>query len=319
MLQAPDGCDLTASLMEGITSESGRYHDALYACITVILLVFVTSTITNNVSQVDKLWSIVPFVYTWIAVCDTRTFVMAILATIWGVRLTYNFSRRGGYTWPPWEGEEDYRWEQIRKGHYVKILQNPFVWNAFNLIFISTYQNILLLLIATPSFVAYTMATSPLCVQDAAPPLNTMDYVAAALVLFFIAVESIADNQQYTFQTEKYRQINAGLELHGEYKDGFCQSGLFSVVRKPNYGAEQAIWISFYLFSVSASGKFFNWTMVGWVLLVLLFQGSGALTEKLTIMKYTEYAKYQKAVPLYVPRFYRISRRREGYSEITQD
>ena len=72
-------------------------------------------------------------------------------------------------------------------------------------------------------------------------------------------------------QCENNRQINAGLELHGDYKDGFCQSELFSVVRKPNYGAEQAIWISFYFFSVSAFGKFFNWTMVSWVLLVLLF------------------------------------------------
>ncbi len=201
---------------------------------------------------------------------------MAILASVWGVRLTYNFSRRGGYSWPVWEGEEDYRWEQIRKGHYLKILQNQFVWNLFNLVFISVYQNFLLLLITTPSFVAYTMATNQSCVdEEGGAPLKILDYFAIALVLFFIVVESIADNQQYAFQTEKYRQINAGLELQGEYKDGFCQSGLFSVVRKPNYAAEQAIWISFYLFSVSASGRIFNWSMTGWVLLVLLFQGSG--------------------------------------------
>ena len=24
-------------------------------------------------------------------------------------RLTYNFNRRGGYSWPPWKGDEDYR------------------------------------------------------------------------------------------------------------------------------------------------------------------------------------------------------------------
>jgi hypothetical protein len=34
---------------------------------------------------------------------------MAAVAAVWGLRLTYNFYRRGGYAWPPWTGEEDYR------------------------------------------------------------------------------------------------------------------------------------------------------------------------------------------------------------------
>jgi steroid 5-alpha reductase family enzyme len=201
---------------------------------------------------------------------------MACLATVWGVRLTYNFHRRGGYAWPPWTGEEDYRWEQLRLGHYLKILQNPVAWSLFNLTFISFYQNLLLLLIVTPSFVCYTIATDPACVGNAAP-LNLIDVLATILFMFFVVVESIADNQQLTFQTEKYRQINAGQELKGEYKDGFCQSGLYSILRKPNYAAEQSIWISFYIFSIAATGgkTLFNWSISGLILLVLLFQGSG--------------------------------------------
>lgn len=275
--------------------------------------VFVISTITNNVSQVDKLWSIIPFVYTWIPVCDERTFLMATVATIWGLRLTYNFSRRGGYSWPPWKGEEDYRWEQIRKGHYLNILQNPWMWMIFNLVFISFYQNILLLLIATPSLVAYTMATNPSC-ADYASPFNGIDWIIAGLILFFVIIETLADNQQYAFQTEKYRRINSGIELEGEYKDGFCQSGLFAILRKPNYAAEQCIWISFYLFSVNATGGklWLNWTMFGWVLLVLLFQGSGVFTEKLSIMKHPAYAEYQKRVPLYVPNFISLCKKTIG-------
>lgn len=243
------------------------------------------------------------------AVCDERTFLMATVATIWGLRLTYNFARRGGYSFPPWKGEEDYRWEQIRQGHYLKILQNPLVWTVFNFVFISFYQNVLLLLIASPSLVAYTMATNRACSENGVP-INILDFVSAGLVIFFIIVETLADNQQYTFQTEKYRQINAGEELKGEYKDGFCQSGLFSIVRKPNYAAEQSIWISFYLFSISATqGNLFNWTMIGCVLLVLLFQGSGQLTEKLSIMKHPSYTEYQKRVPLYVPNMFSMFRK----------
>ena len=201
---------------------------------------------------------------------------MAFVATTWGVRLTWNFHRRGGYSWPPWKGEEDYRWEQIRQGHYLQIFTNPIVWHVFNFVFISVYQNFLLLWIATPSFVAYTMATNANCV-DSYVPLNIVDIIIAAVILALIVIETIADNQQYAFQTEKYRRIGAGITLDGEYKDGFCQSGLFSILRKPNYAAEQSIWICFYLFSVSATGgtKWFNWTIFGWILLVLLFQGSG--------------------------------------------
>mmetsp|Transcript_27093 Transcript_27093/g.27462 ORF Transcript_27093/g.27462 Transcript_27093/m.27462 type:complete len:115 (-) Transcript_27093:134-478(-) len=95
----------------------------------------------------------------------------------------------------------------------------------------------------------------------------------------------------------------------GDYADGFCQSGLFSIVRKPNYAAEQSIWICFYLFAVAATGgNFLNWSIIGGLKLTMLFQGSGFFTEKLTLMKYPEaYAKYQRRVPLYVPRLWRVN------------
>jgi steroid 5-alpha reductase family enzyme len=37
------------------------------------------------------------------------------LITVWGARLTFNFARKGGYSWKFWSGEEDYRWEEVRK------------------------------------------------------------------------------------------------------------------------------------------------------------------------------------------------------------
>ena len=81
------------------------------------------------------------------------------------------------------------------------------------------------------------------------------------------------------------------------------QSGLFGIVRKPAYAGEQMIWISFYLFSVSAGRAhqkeryYINWSIGGCILLCLLFQGSGWLTEQISISKYREYRSYQKRVP----------------------
>ena len=57
----------------------------------------------------DQIWSISPVVYAWyfchIADYHPRLIVLALLISVWGARLTYNFYRKGGYN-----GEEDYRW-----------------------------------------------------------------------------------------------------------------------------------------------------------------------------------------------------------------
>ncbi|KAL9179468.1 hypothetical protein ACHAXT_008758 [Thalassiosira profunda] len=309
----------------------GPYRLAFLFCNGVAFLTFAVSTLSGNLSQVDKLWSILPAIYALVCIVDDRTALMAALATLWSIRLTYNFYRRGGYAWPPWRGDEDYRWEVLRRGTlggWWTLLQNKWVMMAFNVVFISLYQNFLLLYIASPSLVAWSAAVKGMhCPSEgdpagAPPPLNILDGVACSLVLLFLAIEAVADKQQYTFQSKK-REWNAlasggtfanavkgatSQSSHKEFADGFYQSGLFAIVRKPNYAAEQAIWISFYLFSVAAtySGqltfeKCLNWSSGGCVLLCILFQGSGWLTERITQSKYPAYSSYQRRVPLYVP------------------
>ena len=85
---------------------------------------FIAGEITGNNSQMDKLWSILPIVYAWIIVGKTglnpRLIVMAILITIWGIRLTLNFAKKGAYSIKFWEGEEDYRWIVLRENPQLK-------------------------------------------------------------------------------------------------------------------------------------------------------------------------------------------------------
>ena len=84
----------------------------------VICFTFIIGQLTGNNSQVDKLWSIVPVVYAWFLTAKAgwtdRMVMMSVLATLWGIRLTYNFARRGAYQWKFWAGEEDYRWAILR-------------------------------------------------------------------------------------------------------------------------------------------------------------------------------------------------------------
>lgn len=268
-------------------------RDVTVLMLIISVLCFVVAEITRNFSQVDKLWSIVPVLYAWVATVEggmqPRMVLMAGVATIWGVRLTYNFSRHGGYSWKFWSGNEDYRWVHVRK---KPGLGNPVVWTLFDLGFIALYQNALLLAIALPIVM----------VQDTGP-LGIADVALAALYVGLVAMETVADQQQWNFQAEKKRQIKAGGALSGMAADGFITSGLWARSRHPNYFAEQSIWVVFFLFSVAATGHL-NWTLIGCLLLIVLFRGSSNLSESLQVQKYPRYADYQRRVPRFLPRLF---------------
>ena len=269
------------------------FQASVLLCAGSSWITFVVSTLTRNYSQVDKLWSILPALYAGTTLLyqkdnavQPRALLVAVLVALWSGRLTYNFSRRGGYKWPQlWQGDQDYRWKVLQK---APVLSHPLAWSLFNLGFISVYQNLLLLWIAAPAFVVQSCSTTT--------SLHLGDIVLAGLFLFFLAIETVADNQQYEFQTEKNRRKNNGVAM-GTYADGFCQSGLFAIVRKPNYAAEQAMWIVIHLFCFSAGAPLLNWAGIGSLLLLLLFQGSGWFTEKITMSKYRKYKIYMEKVP----------------------
>ncbi len=270
---------------------------ALYLVVTIttiaVAFCFILGEVTDNTSQVDKIWSLLPIAYVWIFASfgnySPRLLIMAILVTIWGLRLTYNFSRHGAYRLKFWTGREDYRWEVLRQ---KKEFQPRWKWSLFNLFFISGYQNILILLFTLPALVALQYNTQP---------LGKLDFLAAALMLFFILFETIADNQQWRYQSDKWSIINNGEELSGDYRKGFLDKGLWGHSRHPNYFAEQSIWICFYLFSVASSGEWLNWSVAGPLLLVILFQNSSNFSEEISAGKYLEYADYQKRVPRFIP------------------
>ena len=256
---------------------------------------FIVGEITHNNSQMDKLWSILPPVYVWVVAAmggfTPRLVVMAILVTLWGARLTYNFALKGAYSWKFWTGEEDYRWPWLRRRKFFK---NRWVWTLFNLLFISVYQNLLVLLITLPA----------VAVMSSIRPFGVLDVVAALLMLGFIIYETVADLQQWRFQSTKWGMIHSGKkleELPSPYCRGFNTSGLWRVSRHPNYLGEQGIWVSFYLFSVAAGSGVLNWSICGAVLLILLFLGSSTLGEYISKSKYPEYANYVKSVNRFFP------------------
>lgn len=264
----------------------------IYLYLATASLCFIISSFTDNYSQVDKIWSIMPIIYVWIVCVDSgfepRILLMALLVTIWGIRLTYNFARRGGYSWKFWEGEEDYRWSILRA---KPEFQATWKWILFNLFFISLYQMGLILLFTLPILKSMNGIT-----------LGISDWVLSILFIGLVFIESIADQQQWNYQSKKHRLIAAGQALSPEYQKGFTHHGLWAFSRHPNYAAEQAIWIVFYLFSVTATGIYINWSIAGCILLLLLFKGSSDFSEGITLGKYPDYIEYQKKTGRFVPK-----------------
>ena len=243
----------------------------LWICGGVAAACWLASVLTREYSWVDRLWSVIPVIYVWVFAAragDPRAILVAVLVTIWGARLTFNFARRGGYA----PGGEDYRWGVIRS-------RIPgWAFAVFNLVFIAAYQNALLLAIALP---AWTMVDNPV-------PLGAYDVVASVLFLGFLVGEMVADQQRWDFH-----------RAHPE--GGVLRTGLFRCSRHPNYFFEIAQWWVVFAFAAVAAGTPLLWTGAGAVFLTLLFLGSTAFTEWISKSRYPEFEDYRRVTSMLVP------------------
>ncbi|KAL8837108.1 MAG: hypothetical protein Q9170_002665 [Blastenia crenularia] len=257
----------------------------------------IISEINKNYSQVDRAWSLLPSVYNLHYVAyghakglpTQRLNSLAIISVIWSARLTFNYWRKGGYQ----VGSEDYRWEVLRK--YI----NPPLFFIFNVTFISLAQSVLLFTATMPTYIL--LLSAPIIAADSA------DMVFSQLMLGAIFLAFTADQQQWDFQNAKksYQstaKVPPATQFSARDLDrGFLTKGLWSFSRHPNFLAEQSIWVTLYLWSCYLTHTYYNWTGVGAVAYLILFQASTWFTELLTERKYPDYKIYQKRVGMFVP------------------
>ena len=258
------------------------FGDMLILCLVLAALCWLLSVLTREYSWVDRLWSIAPPIYClWVAGAadfdSARLNLMAGLVTLWGVRLTFNYARKGGY----WKGGEDYRWATVRAR------TGPVGFQVLNATLIAPGQMLLIWLFSAPIHSAWQW-------WDA--PFTWMDAALGALFLAFLIGETVADEQMWAFQRDKRRKLQ-----NGEQAEPFLRTGLYRYSRHPNYFCELGMWWTFYLFAVTASGQWLHWTGWGFVLLTLLFHGSTNLAESISSGKYPSYRDYQASVPRLIP------------------
>ncbi|EUC56506.1 integral membrane protein [Rhizoctonia solani AG-3 Rhs1AP] len=299
-------------------------------CIFNILWTFLAGEITGNASQVDRVWTFLPVLYSaywgwylpfygnednaWIKEqgISPRAALMVLLQVVWSFRLSYNTARRGLFSLK----DEDYRWAIVR----AKI--PSWLFSLFNFVFVALTQNVLLFLMALPVHHA-------LYQQDL--PLATPDYVLALLTAVELAIQFTADNQQHAFQSFKHSRPAAnngeqkpqgcfgsnawpGARLEWTEEDaqrGFITKGLWAWSRHPNFLCEQTFWYLQSLFPILASTSLSKatdpdaitalWPLVPPLALSVLFVGSTTLTESISRGKYPEYEAYQSRVGMFSP------------------
>lgn len=246
-----------------------------------IIVSFFYGLLTRNYSTVDRLWSILPAIYVLVWMQDymynPRFVIAGIIVIAWALRLSLNFARRGGFgfNWKQGFTGEDYRWEVMREK-----IPNRFVFEVFNLFFISAFQLVLVFMITLPLYF----------VGQYDAPLGNVDYLLFGLHALFLILETIADNQQYKYYTEHNST---------EFKDsprhqlGFNTFGLWKHSRHPNYVCELSQWaiVAIYLFNMNGT---WHYSMFGAIVLILLFVGSTNLAENITLSKYDHYPEWRK-------------------------
>lgn len=263
--------------------DGSPYGTALQVCLILAFVGWFLSLVARESGWIDRLWSLCPPVYCLIVAFavdfqSARVNLMAALVFLWGARLTFNFARRGGYR----KGDEDYRWEHFR----AKI--SPAAYQLANITFVYPGQMVLIWLFASPIHRAWQL-------RDA--PLGGLDFLAAGLFFVLLIGQTVADRQQWGFQQEKKRRIEAGEDV----AQPFLTTGLFRYSRHPNYFCEMAMWCTFYLFAVAASGQWLHWTGLGCIGLILLFIPSLRMTEEISVSKYPAYSDYQATTSAVIP------------------
>ena len=253
-----------------------------------IVVSFLYGLVSKNYSTVDRLWSLLPTLYVliWLREYYTnpRYIFASVLVVLWAIRLTSNFAIKVGYKFSIHHGfiTEDYRWEYLRKK-----IHNPFLFELFNLFFISVFQLGLIFLFTLPLYY-YGMREGP---------LRSLEIVLFIVHFLLLLTETISDILQFRFYKKRNKLPWSSMK---RYQLGFNTFGLWKYSRHPNYVSEWGQWLVVYLYLCTASGSL-HWSGIGVVTLIALFAGSTAFTESITASKYPAYKEWQNLVSVWIP------------------
>jgi steroid 5-alpha reductase family enzyme len=234
------------------------------------LVTWLVSLARRDVSIVDSLWgpmiALAAWAYALLAPqTGPRDIIILALASLWALRLS------GHITWRNWGHGEDRRYQAIRARN-----QPHFEYKSLYLVF------------GLQAGLAWIVALPLMAALAGDRPLGWLDALGAALWLFGIGFEALADRQLSRFKADRANQ--------GRIMD----RGLWAWSRHPNYFGECLVWWGAWLVALAAGAA---WTVVSPLLMtVLLLRVSGvALLEQDLTERRPAYRDYMVRTSAFIP------------------
>jgi steroid 5-alpha reductase family enzyme len=248
----------------------------LASAIAIAVLMFATwvvSVVIKNASIVDIVWGSGFVVVAWVSYAvadgdDTRRLVIALMVTLWGLRLAGYLAKRNiGHG-------EDYRYRAMRKHWGARF---PIV----SLVTVFLLQGVLMWVVSIGVQLGQVPATPSF------GPIGTMGILVWMVGLAF---EAVGDLQLSRFKADP---ANAGKVM---------DKGLWSLTRHPNYFGDSLVWWGIAI--VAAESGLGAWGFLGAAVMnFLLVRVSGvALLEKSLSKRKEGYADYVARTSAFLPR-----------------
>lgn len=245
----------------------------------VIMLLMTTlwifSVLFKNASIVDPFWGfgfvLAAFFYFFaVGNSSPRTFLVLLLVTLWGMRLSLYLGIRN------WGKGEDFRYQKFRQDFGPK----RYWWFSFFQVFL--LQGVLMWLISAPLLAIpfYSSNTD----------LSVLDYTALIIWIIGIIFEAGGD-----FQLNRFKKNPAN-------KGKVLNTGLWKYTRHPNYFGDATIWWAYGLFSISVGAW---WPFLSALLMTaLIIKVSGVvLLEKTLSTTKPQYKSYVEKTSAFIPWF----------------
>lgn len=254
-------------------STAGLLATEAAVVLALVTALWVLSVALRDTSIVDVFWGSAFVIVAWTAYLlgdssPDRGLLVALLVTIWGLRLTVYLARRN-------LGKgEDYRYAAMRRRHGER-------WPLRSLVAVFWLQGALIWVVSLPVQVA---------MNDSTPAaLGVLDWVGSAVWAVGLAFEALGDHQLARFKADPANR--------GKVMDG----GLWRYTRHPNYFGDFCVWWGVWLVALATGSAW--WTVVGPVVMsTLLIRVSGAaLLERTLVQRREGYADYIARTSAFFP------------------
>ena len=236
----------------------------------LMLTIWIGSILCRNASIVDAFWGFGFVLITWTTFWITnplqRSFLLPVLTTIWGMRLSLFLA------WRNWGLPEDFRYRSMRDKHGSRF------W-LVSLLTVFVLQGLVMWIVSLP------LQTSGAMINGS----NTLVVVGVLLWLIGIVFEAVGDWQLARFRSE------------ASNKGSVLNRGLWRYTRHPNYFGDFCVWWGLFIVSLQHGAPV--WSVVGPILmsiLLLKFSGVGLLEKSLKKSK-PDYAEYVAATNAFFP------------------